>query len=154
MDYRDALCKQIDLYFYDITAKYHETTVAAMQEVKKFRPFKKKDFSSYIAEFETYKEKALRLESMDIPVPDEDVESKMLAKDFRNSLLSFVVLCDANIVFYDWNQKKQYNEKGVTVKDYAEVVNDMQNALKEAVVDLDLLERAYKEYRADKPAQE
>jgi len=153
MDYRDALRKQIQLYYEDIIPQYHVTTVAGMKAAKKLRLFKKVDFKGYIAEFQDYKERALKLESMDLRVPAEDVETKLLEKDFRNSLLSFVMLCDANIAFYDMNERKQYRNGGVNVHDYAEVVNEMQKALAEAVMDLDFLDKAYKEYCADNPAE-
>ena len=154
MTYQEALCTQIELYYHDIVEPYHVVTVEAMKKAKRVNLFRKTDYTGYIAEFEKFKEKALRLESMDIPIPDEDVDTKLLAKDFRNSLLSFVMLCDANIVFYDWNQRKQYKDSGVTVKGYTEVVNNMQEVLKEAVLDLDFLDRAYKKYRGDEPAEE
>ena len=154
MDYKEALCKQIEIYYNDIVQPYHEVTVPAMKAAKKVNLFRKTDYTGYIADFEKLKEKALRLESMDIPIPDEDIDSKLLAKDFRNSLLSFIILCDANIVFYDWNQRKQYPDSGVTVKGYTEVVNEMQEALKDAVLDLDFLDRTYKKYRGDQPAEE
>ena len=141
MDYKEALCKQIDLYIHDIVEPYHDVTVPAMKAAKKMNLFRKTDFTVYIDAFEKFKEKALRLESMNIPIPDEDIDTKLLAKDFRNSLLSFIILCDANIVFYDWNQRKQYKDSGITVKGYAEVVNEMQRALAEAVMDLDFLDR-------------
>jgi len=154
MTYQEALITQIELYFHDIVEPYHGVTVEAMKKAKKLNLFKKTDFTVYIRQFEQFKEKALRLESMDIPIPEEDIETKLLAKDFRNSLLSFVMLCEANMVFYDWNQRKQYKDSGITVKGYTEVVNKMQDALKEAVLDLDFLERTYKKYRGDQPAQE
>jgi hypothetical protein len=154
MTYQEALITQIELYFHDIVEPYHEVTVEAMKKAKKLSLFKKTDFTVYIDAFAKFKEKALRLESMDIQVPETDIETKLLAKDFRSSLLSFVMLCDANMVFYDWNQRKQYKDSGITVKGYTEVVNKMQEALKEAVLDLDFLERTYKKYCADQPAEE
>ncbi|MBR5315722.1 MAG: hypothetical protein IKU44_02930 [Firmicutes bacterium] len=154
MDYREALCTQIDLYFNDIVKPYHDVTVPAMKAAKKLKLFRKTDFTGYIADFEKLKEKALRLESMDIPVPETDIDAKLLAKDFRNSLLSFIMLCDSNIVFYDWNQRKQYPDSGVTIKGYNDVVNDMKKALAEAVMDLDFLERTYKKYQGQKSETE
>lgn len=154
MTYQEALITQIELYFHDIIEPYHDVTVEGMKKAKKLSLFKKQDFTVYIDAFEKFRDKAMRLESMDIPIPDHDVETKLLAKDFRNSLISFMALCEANMVFYDWNQRKQYKDSGITVKGYSEVMSNMQAALKEAVIDLDFLERTYKKYSGDQPFEE
>ena len=77
----------------------------------------------------------------------------MQRRPFRRCLLSFIILCDANIVFYDFNEKKQYKNSGFDMKAYTDAVSEMQQALRDAVVDTDLLERALQEYFGDQPAQ-
>ncbi len=146
MNYEEALLKQIDIYIDEILPAYHVTTVEGMKMAKKLRLFKKIDFMKYAHEFEEHKANALKLESMELRIPEELVDLRMLEKDFRTCLLSFVILCDANILFYELNEKKQYKNKDFTVKEYSEAVNDMQKCLRDAVVDSSVLEKSYKEY--------
>ena len=152
MNYEEALFKQIQIYKDEILPAYHETTVEGMKMAKKFRLFKKIDFMKYVHAFEEHKANALKLEAMELRIPEEQVELKLLEKDFRRCLLSFVILCDANIVFYDFNERKQYKDQGFEIKAYTEAVNDMQQALRDAVIDSDLLERALQEYMTNKNA--
>ena len=158
MNYEEALLKQIDIYIDQILPAYHATTVEGMRMAKKLRFFKKYDFMKYVHAFEEHKANALKLESMELRIPEEMVELRMLEKDFRKCLLSFVILCDTNIVFYDLNERKQYKNKNFTVKEYGEAVNEMQEALRDAVMDSSVLEKTYKEYLAEhaigKPAEE
>ena len=153
MNYEEALLKQIEIYKDEILPAYHETTVEGMKMAKKLRIFKKIDFTKYTGAFLEYKEKALKLESMELRIPEEMVELRMLEKDFRRCLLSFIILCDANVVFYDLNDRKQYKEGGVVMKEYTQAVNEMQQALRDAVVDSDILERALKEYMTNRKAE-
>ena len=158
MNYEEALLKQIDIYIDEILPAYHVTTVEGMKLAKKLRLFKKFDFMKYAHAFEGHKANALKLESMELRIPEELVELRMLEKDFRKCLLSFVILCDANILFYELNEKKQYKNKDFTIKEYTEAVNDMQEALRDAVLESQVLEKSYKEYLAEhaiaKPAAE
>ncbi len=153
MDYREALLKQIDIYVNDILPKYHETTVEGMKMAKKIRLFRKIDFTKYMDAFEEHKTKALKLEAMDLRIPETDEEAKGLEHDFRKSLLSFIILCDANVVFYDYNNRKQYKDGGFVMKEYTQAVNEMQEALREAVLDSSILDRTYQEYLTNHPAQ-
>ena len=148
MNYEEALLKQIDIYIDEILPAYHMTTVEGMKMAKKFRLFKKIDFLKYANEFEQHKANALKLESMELRIPEELADLRMLEKDFRKCLLSFVILCDANILFYHLNEKKQYKNKDFTIKEYTEAVNDMQQALRDAVLESQILEKSYKEYLA------
>ena len=107
----------------------------------------------YAHEFEEHKANALKLESMELRIPEELVDLCMLEKDFRKCLLSFVILCDANILFYELNEKKQYKNKDFTIKEYTEAVNDMQEALRDAVLESQILEKSYKEYLAEHGVQ-
>ena len=146
MNYEEALLKQIDIYIDEILPAYHMTTVEGMKMAKKLRLFKKIDFMKYVKQFEEHKANALKLESMELRIPEELVDLRMLEKDFRKCLLSFVILCDANILFYELNEKKQYKNKDFTIKEYTEAVNDMQEALRDAVLESQILEKSYKEY--------
>ena len=146
MNYEEALLKQIEIYKDEILPAYHMTTVEGMRMAKKLRLFRKIDFMKYVHAFEEHKANALKLEAMELRIPEEMVDLKLLEKDFRRCLLSFVILCDANIVFYEFNEKKQYKNTDFEIKDYTAAVNEMQLALKDAVVDSDLLERSLAEY--------
>ena len=153
MNYEEALLKQIDIYIDEILPAYHATTVEGMKMAKKLRFFKKFDFMKYVHAFEEHKEKALKLESMELRIPEDLVDLRMLEQDFRKCLLSFVILCDTNIVFYDLNERKQYKNKNFTVKEYGEAVNEMQEALRDAVLDSGVLEKTYKEYLEAHPIE-
>ena len=151
MNHEQALLRQIDIYIDEILPAFHMSTVEGMKLAKKFKLFKKFDFMKFVDEFEQHKEKALKLEAMDLRIPKEEVDLILLEKDFRRCLLSFVILCDANKVFYEFNEKKQYKDGGFVMKEYTKAVSDMQNALKDAVLDSDALERTYKDYLEKHP---
>lgn len=149
MNYEEALLKQIDIYIDEILPAYHMTTVEGMKMAKKLRLFKKIDFMKYAHQFEGHKANALKLEAMELRIPEELVDLRMLEKDFRKCLLSFIILCDANILFYEMNEAKQYKNSGFDIKEYTEAVNDMQAALREAVMESSILENSYKAYLAE-----
>lgn len=153
MNYEDALLKQIKIYTDEILPAYHATTVEGMKMAKKLRLFKKIDFTKYVDAFEQHKANALKLEAMDLRIPEKEVELKLLEKDFRRCLLSFIILCDANMVFYDFNERKQYKNGSFTMKEYTEAVNEMQMALRDAMVDSDILEKELIEYLKAHPYQ-
>ena len=154
MNYEEALFKQIQIYRDEILPSYHETTVEGMKMAKKLRLFRKIDFMKYVHAFEEHKTNALKLEAMELRIPEEMTELKLLEQDFRRCLLSFIILCDANITFYDLNERKQYKDSGFEMKEYTEAVSEMQQALRDAVVDSDVLEKHLMEYAEKRMAEQ
>lgn len=147
MEYRKKLREEIDRYYRDILPVYQNTTAEAIKDAKKLGLFRKRDFSGHIGRFRKHMVDAQSL-CVDIAVPPEDARSRRLAEIFKKSVASFILLCDENIRFYTITEKKQYRDSGVTVKEYAESCNLMQNILARAVKDLDELDQAYQQYGA------
>ncbi|MGN0659180.1 MAG: hypothetical protein ACI4LA_06200 [Emergencia sp.] len=154
MDYRQELLQQIETYFTDVITPYKQTTTGAMQDARKLGLFKKRDFSGHISAFEKHKEAAEGVDISGIEISPGDVKAKLLADQFMRSRRSFMLLCEENMRFYEVTEKKQYRGSGVTVKQYTESFNKMQEVLKEAVTELDLLEKEYTEYARDNASEE
>ncbi len=153
MDYRQILREQMEQY-YQITALYREITMDAAKDARKLGLFKKRDFAPHITAFRTCIADTRRLDIKRAEIPAEDEAAQNLAACFDRSVLSFVLLCEENIRFYELTDQKQYRGSGVTVKAYAECTNMLQNMLAGAVRELEKLETAYKEYFADQLSDE
>ena len=151
MDYKQALREQMEQY-YQITARYRSATVDAMKDARRPGLLKKRDYSGHIARFAQLKEDIRTLSYKDIQVPEEDAEGQNFLKLFDRSVISFLLLCDENIHFYEMTDRKQCRNSGITVKDYAEETAKLQQILGRAVEETGYLEQAYKEYFAAEPA--
>lgn len=154
-DYRKALIAQIEKYYQEVVYPYKETTTSAMKDARKLNLFKKRDFGVHIRRFQEHMETAADLDISDIEsrISSEDVAGKLLADQFSRSRKTFLQLCEANIEFYRVTDKKQHRGSGIVVKEFKAAAERMQDALKAAVLELDLLDKAYQKYAADKPAE-
>lgn len=153
MDYKQALKEQMEAY-YQITASYRGITMDAAKAARKPGLFKKQDYTPYITGFRTCIADVRKLNLEKIEIPKDDKDAQNLAEFFNRSVLSFILLCEENVKFYEMTDRKQYRDSGVTVKSYAEAANMLQNMLAGAVRELEKLETAYKEYFADDFAQQ
>lgn len=154
MDYREALTAQIERYYQEVVYPYKETTTNAMSDARKLSLFKKRDFGAHIRRFQAHMETAAAIDVSQIEIPGDDVAGKLLADQFLRSRRTFLRLCEANIEFYKVTDKKQYRGSGLIVKEFKAALERMQDALKDAVLELDLLDKAYQKYAADDPAEE
>ncbi len=155
-DYRQALMAQIEQYYQEVVYPYKETTTNAMKDARKLNLFKKRDFGAHIRRFEKHMEtaEAMDISAVEQQISSDDVAGKLLADQFSRSRKTFLRLCEANIEFYKVTDKKQYRGSGIIVREFKEAAERMQEALKEAVLELDLLDKAYRKYAADKPAEQ
>ncbi len=154
MDYREALIAQIERYYQEVVYPYKDTTTNAMTDARKLGLFKKRDFGVHIRKFQAHMETAAAIDVGQIEIPGDDVAGKLLADQFLRSRKTFLRLCEANIAFYKVADKKQYRGSGIVVKEFKDTLGRMQDALKEAVLELDLLDKAYQKYAAGDPAEE
>lgn len=154
-DYRQALIAQIEKYYQEVVYPYKETTTNAMKDARKLNLFKKRDFGVHIHRFQAHMETAAAMDISGIEeeIAGDDVAGKLLADQFSRSRRTFLQLCEANIEFYKVTDKKQYRGSGIVVKEFKAAAERMQEALKEAVLELDLLDKAYQKYAADDPAE-
>ena len=56
MAYTDELFRVVDEYFMEIIMPYGRTNAEAGEYLKKFKPFQKKNYDSYLQRFEKHKE--------------------------------------------------------------------------------------------------
>lgn len=148
MDYKQEL-KQLMEDYYQLTVRYRETTVDAMMEIKKKRPFRKKDYSNHIANFRRHIKEAQALNVHGVSIPEEDGAAVELAELLDRSISSFILLCEANAEFYDLTDKKQYRSNRIALQDYTDSVSRLDGVLAGAMRELERLEDAYKQYCAD-----
>lgn len=145
MEYKEALREQMEKY-YDISGDYREATVLAMQDARKLGLFKKRDYGPHIQRFSHIIEELRKLDYHSIEIPEEDKDAVSFVELLDRSVISFIMLCEENIKFYEMTDRKQYRGSGVTVQLYAEQTQKMQQALSRAVEETSYLEQAYKEY--------
>ncbi|MEG1469907.1 MAG: hypothetical protein RR313_05970 [Anaerovoracaceae bacterium] len=146
-DYREELLSQIEKYYGEVLEKYKVTTTAAMLDARKASLFKKKDFAGHVVHFKEHKEEALSITPEQIEIPSDDFETKKIVEIFKKSLATFNGLCDRDIEFYDFMDRKQKREDGINVKNYKEVFGAMQRAMLSAHEALGFLDTAYQKYQ-------
>ncbi len=145
MEYKEALREQMEQY-YQITGRYRDATLLAMKDARRPGLFKKKDYGPHLERFKSLIEELRQLDYKSIVIPEEDEEGRAFAELMDRSVISFMLLCEENIRFYEMTEKKQYKGSGVTVKGYAEATQQLQQILARAVNETGYLEQAYKEY--------
>ena len=144
MAYTDELFRVVDEYFMEIIMPYGRTNAEAGGYLKKFKPFQKKNYDSYLQRFEKHKEEAEALTMANIAMPEEDTLAQELKEKFAQSQKTFVTLCERNVKFYDL-QNRRAQRKRVTSEELKEIFVALQAILNSAMRDVTLLEDAYKE---------
>lgn len=147
MAYSDELFRVVDKYFMEIVMPYGRTNADAGQYLKQFKPFQKKNFEGFIQRFSKHKEEAEALTMEQIEVPEEDALAMDLKEKFAQSQKTFVKLCERNMRFYDFQNRKAQRRR-VTTEELREIFTALQAILNSAMRDVTLLENAYKELKA------
>ena len=140
MAYTDELFRVVDEYFMEIIMPYGRTNAEAGEYLKKFKPFQKKNYDSYLQRFEKHKEEAEALTMANIAMPEEDTLAQELKEKFAQSQ-------KRNVKFYDL-QNRRAQRKRVTSEELKEIFVALQAILNSAMRDVTLLEDAYKELKA------
>ena len=146
MEYREEMYRVIDRYFTEIIMNYGKTNSEAMQTVKKFQPFRKKNYDSFIARYEIHKKQAELLTMGSIIVPNHDEMAGKLTDAYDQSRKTFMRLCQRNIEFFTMQNKKVRREE-LSVKEFREVSSGLQLTMNSAKRDMDLLEQIYRAMR-------
>ena len=147
MAYADELFRVVDKYFMEIVMPYGRTNADAGQYLKQFKPFQKKNFEGFIQRFSKHKEEAEALTMEHIEVPEEDALALDLKEKFAQSQKTFAKLCERNMRFYDFQNRKAQHKR-VTTEELREIFTALQAILNSAMRDVTLLEDAYKELKA------
>lgn len=147
MAYADELFRVVDKYFMEIVMPYGRTNADAGQYLKQFKPFHKKNFEGFIQRFSKHKEEAEALTMEHIEVPEEDALALDLKEKFAQSQKTFAKLCERNMRFYDFQDRKAQHKR-VTTEELREIFTALQAILNSAMRDVTLLEDAYKELKA------
>lgn len=146
MDHREEMYQTADKYFMDIIIPYAPVNREAMQLVKKFRPFRKKDYGIYIEKYRELGEAAEQISMEHIAIPAEDKEAAQLKEAFDNSRKSFSLLCKRNLKFIEFQSKKS-NGGEVSVEEFKELSMGLTAILNTAGQDMDRLEQIYRDMR-------
>ena len=83
-----------------------------------------------------------------IRIPQEDTLALELADAFEKCKDTFIKLCTRNADFYDFQNRKAAKEK-VTLDELQDITLKVNLAMNSAGRDIDILENAYKEMKAD-----
>ena len=100
MAYADQLYEVVDRFFMQIVMPYGVKNGEAAVYLKKFTPFKKKNFDEYVQAYNDYMNAAEALSMDGIEVPEDDEKAVYLKECFHQSQKSFAKLCKRNAEFY------------------------------------------------------
>ena len=148
MEYREELYRLIDKFFNEVVMEFGKTNAEATGRIKKFQPFRKKDYDDIIRRFEIHMEQTALISTASVSVPEEDAAAEKLQADFLQSRKTFMRLCEVNIQFYDL-QNRKIRREGATVKEFKEITTAVQLALNSARRDMTELENQYKQMKGE-----
>ena len=148
MNYAEQLYEVVDKYLLKVVMPYGVKNSEAAVYLKKFTPFKKKNFDEYVQAYNAYKNAAEALTMGDIDVPEEDEKAIYLKECFAQSQKSFAKLCGRNADFYDFQNRKARHES-VNAKELKEIFVALQASMNSAGRDVEALEKAYKQLKLD-----
>ena len=148
MNYSDQLYEVVDKYFLKIVMPYGVKNSEAAAYLKKFAPFKKKNFDEYVEAYNAYKNAAETLSMENIEVPAEDEKAAYLKECFKQSQKSFAKLCGRNADFYEFQNRKARHQR-IEPKELKESFVALQASMNSAGRDVEALEKAYKQLKLD-----
>ena len=146
MEYREELYAVVDRFFQDVVMEFGRTNAMGSERVKKFKPFRKKNYDDIIRRFEIHMKQTALMTMSGIEVPADDEAAQKLAADFAQCKKTFMRLCEVNLQFYDL-QNRKVRRQGATVKEFKEVSLAVSLALNSARRDMTELENQYKEMK-------
>lgn len=147
MSYTDKLFSTVDKFFMEVVMPYGKTYYDATSYLKKFKPFSKKNYDSFISGFEKHMDDAGKINMDDIQIPPDDELSNQLKNDFEKSKKSFMTLCKRNMNFFDFENRRARKEK-VSADELKDLFLGVNAAKNSAGRDVENLEEAYKELKA------
>ena len=148
MEYRKNLYNAVDKFFMEIVIPYGTTTAEGGQLVKKFKPFSKKSYDEFVDKFGEYAAMTEAISVEKIRIPQEDTLALELADAFEKCKDTFIKLCTRNADFYDFQNRKAGGGK-VSLEELRDITLKVNLAMNSAGRDMDILENAYKEMKAD-----
>ena len=148
MEYRKDLYDAVDKFFMEIVIPYGTTTAEGGQLVKKFKPFSKKSYDEFVDKFREYAAMTEAISVEKIRIPQEDTLALELADAFEKCKDTFIKLCTRNADFYGFQNRKAGGGK-VSLEELRDITLKVNLAMNSAGRDMDILENAYKEMKAD-----
>lgn len=148
MEYADKLYEVVDKYFVQIVMPYGIKNNEAGRYLKKFMPFKKKNFDEYIQAYSDFMNAAEALSMDNIQVPEEDEKAIYLKECFEQSKSSFAKLCKRNMDLYEFQNRKARHQE-ISVQELKDLFVGVQASMNSAGRDIEALEKAYKRLRVE-----
>lgn len=148
MAYADQLYEVVYRFFMQIVMPYGVKNGEAAVYLKKFTPFKKKNFDEYVQAYNDYMNAAEALSMDGIEVPEDDEKALYLKECFHQSQKSFAKLCKRNAEFYEFQNRKVRREN-ISAQELKEIFVALQASMNSAGRDIEALEKAYKELKLE-----
>ena len=148
MEYADKLYEVVDKYFVQIVMPYGIKNNEAGRYLKKFMPFKKKNFDEYIQAYSDFMNAAEALSMDNIQVPEEDEKAIYPKECFEQSKNSFAKLCKRNMDLYEFQNRKARHQE-ISVQELKDLFVGVQASMNSAGRDIEALEKAYKRLRVE-----
>lgn len=148
MAYVDQLYEVVDKFFLHVVMPYGVKNSEAAGYLKKFMPFKKKNFDEYIQAYNDFQNAAEILSMENIEIPEDDRKAVYLRECFNQSQKSFAKLCKRNADFYGFQNRKERRAE-ITSQELKDIFVALQASMNSAGRDVEALEKAYKELKLE-----
>lgn len=148
MDYRTELLNMINKFTIESVEEFKEAELLIVRDSKFASIRKKKDYDGHVRLLRKVKSKALRIDPKTVAIPESDVETMQLRKEFEKCLLTFSAVCDGYVQMQMALKEKSEGAK-ISYGQYKEINNKVKSArakLNENLDEMNILYSNYTEY--------
>ncbi|MDD6190703.1 MAG: hypothetical protein PUB75_03870 [Firmicutes bacterium] len=133
MDYKLELIKLIDKFIVESVEEFKEAEVLILNDCGFKKMFRKHDYQGNINKLKAVKKHAQKLNPSSVKVPESDVETRKLQKQFEKCMIVFNSVCDAYVQM-QLALKEKAEGSGLQYKEYR-LIHDRVKAAKAALND-------------------
>lgn len=148
MDYRTELLNMINKFTIESVEEFKEAEMLIVRDSRFNSIRKKKDYDGHVRMLKKVKSKALRIDPKSVKIPESDIETTQLRKEFEKCLLTFSAVCDGYVQMQLALKEKSEGAK-ISYGQYKEINNKVKSArskLNDCLDDMNILYSNYTEY--------
>jgi len=148
MDYRTELLNMINKFTIESVEEFKEAEMLIVRDSRFNSIRKKKDYDGHVRMLRKVKSKALRLDPKSVKIPESDIETTQLRKEFEKCLLTFSAVCDGYVQMQMALKDKSEGAK-ISYGQYKEINNKVKSArvkLNDNLDEMNILYSNFTEY--------
>ena len=148
MDYRTELLNMINKFTIESVEEFREAEMLIVCDSRFNSIRKKKDYDGHVRMLRKVKSKALRLDPKSVKIPESDIETTQLRKEFEKCLLTFSAVCDGYVQMQMALKDKSEGAK-ISYGQYKEINNKVKSArvkLNDNLDEMNILYSNFTEY--------